>query len=174
MTTAGIIEELYLSPEVDRCIAKMVTKDLQGDFKQELFIIIGTMKADVLHTLYNTNRIKFYVTRIIINLAHQSRNTFLSTYKNNRVTYDTDAINRANPPSDYDQMEERIAAEDKELRQVAAVENMDEQFNTPYFRLLSHAVCDMGSMRKVSRETGVSVSAISRGIDKVRKHIADV
>lgn len=171
MTTSEIIEDLYLSPEVDRCILKLVNKEYQEDFKQELFIIIATMKEEVIVTLHKRNQLKFYIARVILNLCRHKRKFYHKQYLDRSVTYDTDAINRMNPPSDYNQMEERIAAEDREMQLVEAVEAFDSTFNTPYFRMLVHVVNNTGSMREASRQTGIDVSVISRSMKKVREHL---
>lgn len=197
MTTSDIIEELYLSPEVDRCILKSVPFNHIEDFKQELFIIIGSMRDEVIHRLYEAKQIRFYVAKIILNLTRNRRDVYHKKYLDHikkKVVYDPATVERITDGHEYysihkstihrnlvdqivsvqDDVTKRMQHEEREIRMLTEIENLDSTFNTPYFRMLIHTVNECGSMREASRQTGIDVSVISRSMAKIRKHLQSI
>lgn len=148
----------------------MVDERYREDFKQELFIIILEDKTGSVVDAYEAGKILFYTVRTIINLVYQKRNIFHKKYiTHSKITKEfTDKDIYCQPCEGF---EVRKLIENKEVKVLAELKNLDARFGTFYYRMLVELVKTSGSMREASRRTGIPVSTISRGIAVVRKHI---
>lgn len=171
MTVNAIIEQLYLSTELDDCICKTVRQDHREDFKQELILKIYDIPGKRLRDLWSRNELKYYVVRTIINLVKNKHKSYHKQYLDPSVTYDTDKVDQLNKCEEIECFEERMAFEERELKTLFEIDVMDERFNTPYYKLLVYLLKDKGSMRAVSRLTGIPVSSISEAVKKIRNHL---
>jgi hypothetical protein len=174
VTTSEIISDLYISRELDDCISKMVRAGDRGDFKQELFLIVATIEEGIIKRLHDDNKLKFYVVKIIMNLANQERNTYHKKYRSTKVVYDTDKVMSLPHPAESSEMEMRQAREDKEMVLVHEVSNLESKFKTHYYTRLCELIAEHGSMRAVSRLTGIPTMSISDAIKKVRNHLKTI
>lgn len=191
MTVNHIIEQLYNSKEVDDCIRKMVRQDHRQDFKQELFLKIYEIPAQRLLMLDERKELKFYVVRCLINLVKNNSSVYNKNYvkpERDNVTMWSDHKTRKEDNDDYsaafkneamlldlknpDELAERIESEERECRAINEINNnFDDAFNTPYYRTLVHLISEHGSMREVSRQTGIPIASISEAVKKARNHL---
>lgn len=161
-----IIEELFFSNELDSCIAKMVREDLRADFKQELFVIILNQDKTKIEEINDRGQLRYFVVRIVINLVSQTRNVFHKQYLNKTVSHPEDVRD------DYD----RELVMEKEIRHENAlrkISQMDEHFNTFYYRALTELVKRHGSMNKAAKASGIPLTTISNGFKKIRSHLKE-
>lgn len=173
MPVAEILTELYNSNDLDDCIRKMVKPHHQQDFKQELFLILHEKPSQLIIDLKKNKGLTYYVVRIILNLVNQKRNVYHKKYSDSTVIYDNDIVYQVQDESDP--IEERKSKEERELVLVDHINNrLDDQFKTPYYRMLVHLVNQHGSQRAVSRLTGIPVSSISEAVKRVRNHLNSI
>lgn len=175
MTFDQIISDLYISPDLDRCIAKQVRREDWDDFKQELFTIICGLDKEMVVKLHGEMKLKYYVVRIVINLSRQSNNKYKRTYQDKKMVYGDMA--EVIHPAEHNTLQERIEAERRELMLVDHVEHhLDDQLGTkfPYYRTLVKLIAEKGSIREVSRMTGIPAMSISDSMKKVRKHLLTI
>ena len=184
MTINAIIEQLYNSKEVDDCIKKMVRKDHQDDFKQELFLKIYEIPEERLVMLYENNGLKFYIVRSLINLVKNGSSVYNKNYirpERDRVGFSAESKDENETGkmkmvfidnTDPDELVRREKSEQKEAELIHEINNcFDEEFGTYYYRMLVHMIAELGSMRAVSRQTGIPIASISEAIKKVRNHL---
>lgn len=168
MSFDSIIEELFLSTELDDCIEKMVREDLRDDFKQELFVILLNQDKKKIEEIYGRNELKYFVVRIIVNLASQTRNVFHKKYLNKSVVSVGEFYEEADTicPEDETKMKNEIIFE--------KISEMDNHLGTFYYRALTELVKRHGSMNKAAKETGIPLTTISNGFKKIREHLKKV
>lgn len=113
----------------------------------------------------------FYVARVLINLLRQKNNTYHKQYKSGTEEL---IIGRDSPVMCEvpEEMEIRRIKEQDEVKALDKIEHMDEQLNTCYYRLLTVEYKKHGSMRELSRQTGIPVKSISDSFKKIRKHLS--
>lgn len=175
MTFEKIISDLYVSVELDRCIVKMVKAADREDFKQELFLILSTQSEELIQRLYQTGKLRFYVVRVIINLSRSKEHVYNKKYNDRRVVYDTDKVSSYVHPAENGEIEIRIAREERELRLCHEVQNnLEAHFGTWYYKALIDLINKHGSMRAVSRLTGINPCSIYRSVKKVREHLQSI
>lgn len=173
MAASVILEQLYSSNDLDDCIRKMVKQHHRQDFKQELFLILYEKPSQLIIDLHKNKGLTYYVVRIILNLVNQKRNIYHKKYSDNTVIYDNDIVYQV--PDESYPLEERQSREDRELVLVDHINNqLDDQFKTPYYRMLVHLVNEHGSQRAVSRLTGIPVSSICEAVKRVRNHLISI
>lgn len=163
MEADKIIIDLYKSKELDDCILKFVPAHLLDDFKQEVFLLLCEMDKE---KLVNIKDIKFYTVRIIINLATQVRNIFHKKYLLKNIEFEEKHVEQKE--SD---IKERLEFEKYEEEVLKHIGEMDNHFNTFFYRGLTEVLKKYGSMREVSRKTGIPIATVSRGIKKVREYL---
>lgn len=168
-----IITGIYSLPEIDDCISKLVTKELRPDFKQELFLILLGIDCDKINQMNGS--LKYFVVRIILNLVRQKRNIFHRTYLDKTIEYNTDKINyQASSPADHDTMMERIERENKEDQTISKLYGIDENMGNkeyPYHQEIIKLILECGSMREVSRRTGIPDQSVRNTVYRVRKYL---
>lgn len=194
MTVNEIIESLYNSSEVDDCIRRMVREDHRKDFKQELFIKIYDIPAERLLALNERGEIKFYIVRSLINLVKNKSSVYNKNYlrpeyekivmdqkTENRMADEQDGVFRSALPTaslsdidDPEHLNQRAETEQKEMKMLEEINNLDDRFGTHYYRTLVNLVSEAGSMREVSRRTGIPVASISEAVKKVRNHLKKI
>lgn len=165
---SAILTELYKSPEVDNCIWKMVGQTNREDFKQELFIIIADIDEKLLIRLHGEKKLKYYVVRVIINMVRWKRSIYQKKYVEPGRVIPIDGVQVGSEEIDITAREQH---EEREDRIIKEVNRLDDVFKSPYYALLVNYLQNDWSMRELAEATGISVSAISRGIKKVREHL---
>lgn len=141
---------------------------------------------------YKAKKILFYTVRVILNLVNHKRNIFHKKYiqhslitkqfiekgefdkgrsDSRLVEFKVNLNKRINICEPCEGIEVRRMIEDKEVKVLNELNNLDKSFGTFYYRMLTELVKKSGSMREASRRTGIPVCTISRGIAVVRKHL---
>lgn len=77
-----IIEELWLSKEVNQAFSKMQPEDLRDDLKSEVFMVLLEMPEDKLIGMYKRNELRFFLVRVMLNMIKSDRSGFYKLYRN--------------------------------------------------------------------------------------------
>ena len=77
-----IIEELWLSKEVNQAFAKMQPEDLQDDLKSEVFMVLLELPEDKLFGMYKRGELRFFLVRVMLNMIKSDRSGFYKMYRN--------------------------------------------------------------------------------------------
>lgn len=165
MSRNDILTELYYCDKIDECISRMIPRHNQQDFKQEIFLIIAAINESLLFSLYKANQLRFYIVRTIINQAKYKYSKYNKVYADRNIIYDTDKT------LNIVEQETEVISEEKEMELINKIDNMDEIFGSPAYRMMVILVDRYGSQREVSKQTGVSTWIINRGIKRVRKYL---
>lgn len=167
------ITQIYSAPEIDDCICKLVPRSLKADFKQELFLILLGIDCDKIDQMNGS--FKYFVVRVILNLCRQKRNVFHRTYLDKTVEYNTDKLNyQATSPADQDTMGDRADRETREDETIMRLVGIDEQLGNkdyPYHEQIVKLLAECGSLREVTKRTGIPHVTVHRTIKKVREHL---
>lgn len=83
MNREQIIQELYLSKDINDAIGKMNPIELQEDLRQEVFLVLCEMDEARLFQMYNDGYLKYFVVRTILNMAKSDRSTFYKKFRGN-------------------------------------------------------------------------------------------
>jgi len=166
-----MIADIYQSKDIDDCIQKLVISKHRQDFKHEVFLILCQIPCEEVIKMNGTFR--YYVVRIILNLARQKFNVYHRTYLNSQVVYDTDKLKyESSNPAEINTMAERAEREAKELEQVRRIINIDIEMGKddfPVYWATVKALVHCGSYRKLEEETGIPIATAHRTIQKVRE-----
>jgi DNA-directed RNA polymerase specialized sigma24 family protein len=167
------ITAIYNLSEIDDCITKLVSKDLRDDFKQELFLILLSIPCEKINSM--NGEIKYYVVRIILNLVRQKRNIFHKKYLDKTVEYNTDKLNyQTSSPADVDVMSSRAEREAEEENHINRLARIDIELGNqsyPYHAEIVKLVARFGSLREVSRQTGIPHVTVHRTLKRVRNQL---
>jgi len=153
----NILEELWSSKEVNDAIKKMQPVELQEDLKSEVFLIIAELPEDKLINLYDSNGLKFYMVRIILNLATGTDKRYYGKYRNFVEYKQVD-------------MAEEI---DNDIIDKAVVEFnklywYDKEIFTLYIERFN------SNAKELSRATGIPYMSIIRTINKIKKELKTI
>ena len=94
-----IIDEISkqkLVEEVVYNIGDRGDEDLK-DLIQDIYINLLEKEDNLIETLYNTNQLKFYIIRMVVNNIHSKNSPYYTKYKK-------DKINKANIEELYDKI----------------------------------------------------------------------
>ena len=75
------IDELFRSKKLNELVSKIDPVDLQDDLKQELAIVLLNYDCDKLKSIIFDGKFIGFVNNILWNLATQSNNVFIRTYR---------------------------------------------------------------------------------------------
>lgn len=95
-----IIQEMYLSTDINDAIGKMNPIDLQDDLRQEVFLVLCEMDEEKLFQMYDNGYLKYFIVRTILNMAKSDRSNF---YKKFRQVYQEIPITYEIKKEDYDE-----------------------------------------------------------------------
>lgn len=86
-----IISDIFQSEEYDKVINNLFKGDeyLKQDLKQELFLILLEKDEELIKNLYETNGLKFYFTRIVLNQVKSQTSPFYTKYRQSELKYET-------------------------------------------------------------------------------------
>lgn len=84
-----ILTKIFNDIEYDQLIDNIVkNEDInKDDLKQELFLSLLEKPDDLIIELYEDNRMKFYITRIIINQVYSKQSKYYYQYKKNNKEF---------------------------------------------------------------------------------------
>lgn len=95
-----IIQEMYLSTDINDAIGKMNPVDLQDDLRQEVFLVLCEMDESKLFEMYDGGYLKYFIVRTILNMAKSDRSNF---YKKFRQVYQEIPLAYEVKKEDYDE-----------------------------------------------------------------------
>lgn len=173
----NIVSQLYKNQELNDCIGKVIPTAYRDDFKQELFLILLEKNPTEIVRISESGKLLYYVVRIILNLSRQERNIFHTKYMDKRIDYDTEKVlYSTRNPAEVDTMEERQQRENQEDNFLTELSCIDEKLgnkNYPYYQSIVELIAKYGSMREVSRQTGIPKTTVARAAQRVRNHFND-
>jgi hypothetical protein len=76
-----ILQDLFLSRELANLLGKMQPEHLRDDLKQELFLILLQTEERKIVSLHQSNQLRFYATRIVLNMIASSSSPFHKQYR---------------------------------------------------------------------------------------------
>lgn len=128
--------------------------ELQQDLKSEVFLIIAELNEEKLFTLYDKGQIKFYMVKIILNLATGTDKRYYGKYRNFVEYVEKDIADT--PQNDIIDIaiEEynKLYWYDKEIMRLYS-----EEFNQ--------------NAKELSRATGIPYMSIIRTINKIKQQL---
>jgi len=167
------ISAIYSSNEIDDCIRKLIIPNNREDFKHEVFLILLQIPCDEIVRMNGT--FKFYVVRIILNLARQRNNIYHRLYIDKTVEYNSDKLAyETSSPADFDSMQERVSREEQELMDVQRLKTIDQEMGKkdfPVYWATLKALVECGSFRKLEQQTGIPAGTAHRTIQKIRDQL---
>lgn len=128
--------------------------ELQEDLKSEVFLIIAELSEEKLISLYESNGIKFYMVRIILNLATSTDKRYYGKYRN------------------FVEYKEKDIADEE---QNDIIDITLTQFNDLYWydkeilRLYSDEFNQ--NAKELSRATGIPYMSIIRTLNKIKNEL---
>ena len=99
MDKYNIIDEISKDKIVEEIVYNIGDKgdeDLK-DLVQDIYINLLEKEDSLIETLYNTNKLKFYIIRMVVNNIHSKNSPFYTKYKK-------DKINKVNIEELYDKI----------------------------------------------------------------------
>jgi len=149
-----ILTELWNSKEVNDAIKKMHPVDLQEDLKSEVFLIIAELPDDKLINLYEKGYIKFYMVRIILNLATGTDKRYYGKYRN---------------------FVEYVEKDKEDVKDIDLTEDVVKQVNNLYWYekeiLHLYAIEFNQNAKELSRAIGIPYMSIIRTINKIKQEL---
>lgn len=165
-----VITNIYQDTEIDDCISKLVTKGLRDDFKQELFLILLKLPCETIDELKGD--LKYYVVKIVLNLVRQKRNVFHKKYLDNRIEYNTDKlILQSDNQPDFSERVNKENFEDSLLEKIFGIDIELGNHSYPYYEAMIRLLAECGSLRNVTKKTGIPKSTVHRTVNKIRNHL---
>lgn len=87
MDKYGIIDEISKNKLVEEIVYNIGTRgdeDLK-DLIQDIYINLLGKEDSLVETLYNTNQLKFYIIRMVVNNIHSKNSPFYTKYKKDKI-----------------------------------------------------------------------------------------
>jgi hypothetical protein len=95
-----VIQEMYLSSDINEAIGKMQPYELQDDLRQEVFLVLCEMDEIKLFEMYDGGYLKYFIVRTILNMAKSDRSNF---YKKFRQIYQEIPLTYDIPKEEYNE-----------------------------------------------------------------------
>jgi hypothetical protein len=96
-----VIQEMYLSTDINDAIGKMQPRELQDDLRQEVFLVLCEMDESKLFDMYDGGYLKYFIVRTILNMAKSDRSNF---YKKFRQVYQEIPLTYEVKKDEYDEI----------------------------------------------------------------------
>jgi hypothetical protein len=169
-----ILTALYSSPELEALLAKMHPEHLREDLKQELFLVLASLPDAKLTDLHNSGGLRFWATRVVLNMTCSSSSPFYKMYRKSNVEFEeTPTFKLPSYATNFDEVEE------KEVKHTALLDAVNKSLDTQswYDRELFTRYVEAGSAEKLRRKmketTGNPIprNSILNTVKKVRESI---
>lgn len=158
MTREQIITQLYNSPDLNNVIKGIDPEHLRDELKQEVILVICELPEDKLLKLHEAGHLRFYVWRVITNMAYSSTSKFYRVF-------------RKPHPTIHDNMTEELTEQDNQhieiINRMCESPETAEWFNGRILKLYA----ELGTMDKVAKEIGIPKNAIFRAVHTARKMV---
>ena len=82
-----IIDEISKNKVVEEIVYNIGSKgdeDLK-DLVQDIYINLLEKEDNLIETLYNTNQLKFYIIRMVVNNIHSKNSPYYTKYKKDKI-----------------------------------------------------------------------------------------
>ena len=83
MTKGEIIETIAKQRMVEQIVSNIAKKedDLNNDLVQDIYLNLLEKEETLIQQLFNTNQIRFFITRMTLNNLHSTNSPFYMKYK---------------------------------------------------------------------------------------------
>lgn len=130
---------------------------MREDLKQELFIILCEKKEEFIQQLHESNGLKYYTVKILINLTRSYTSSFYKKYvAKDYALNDEHYLKVIEDPHEYETFVQNISV---------AVNNLHWYKST-----IVKEYADK-TLRAISKETGIPTSSIHLTIKEARKEV---
>jgi len=151
-------------------IKKTKDSDLSEDLVQETFLQLMSMNQHKLLIIIESGKIKTYICKILMVKYYSKKSQFnrkFVQYKKKKIESDESFLEHlANKNSEV--VEEVNSHNQKLKKQIDDVLETIDEYDKDLFKLYFESGI---SIRKLSKETGISFKSIQYTIEKVKKHI---
>lgn len=163
-----ILVNLYFNNKINQALNKLNPVELRDDAKQELFLILAKMPDDKFMSIHNSKNssnesgLIWWSIRTLCNMLKSDRSTFARIYRTHLTEY-----KEAHDP--VFEIEDRCINEDE----------MSETLNNEllslhwYERTALEESIKVGSVLKLSRETGIPYRSLFTTIRTTKKKLRD-
>jgi DNA-directed RNA polymerase specialized sigma24 family protein len=174
-TKNEIISELYKSREFNDCIGRMEPEHLRDDLKAEVMLALLEKDDQFIIDIHFRGELKFFTTRIILNLIKSNTSPFYKKYRMTHSSLDTTykepialvVISKlgptASPESEISDRLRRELEEDKVKQYIKTLYWYDREIVELYIKL--------GNYRAIEKETGIPFESCYSTVKKVIKKI---
>lgn len=131
-----------------------IAGQLSEDLFQHIWVVLLEMNHEKITNIHKKGYLQFYIYRMIVNEARNPNNPFLKMHKAKFEQLDMEFMDD-NIKKEFDDNEKK------------ALDLIGNQFwyDTKMFELYA----ELGSLRKVSAQTGIKYGAIHQTVNKVKK-----
>lgn len=198
MTAGEIISQMYAHPEVNQCFRKMKPpskfngsrKEFQDELKAETFRVLCERDPCDIVQMYNDNRLRFFIIRIILNLVKQTNNVIHVNYLSRNTYHLLEEISNEMDVVEHSEHRKLGYLEAvKNHRNVLAVEDKDpdtelhtetlavldwmrnESSALNYYANLITLYANLGNIRAVADKTGIPAMSVHQAIKRAKEII---
>ena len=169
MNNSVALRELANNPEY-KDICKKVSKGspLYEDLFQEVFIIIADYDKEKIKEIHSKGQLKYFFTRIVMNNFNSSSSPFY--YKHRANGYKVGVADLTHVPDPIEDYDHKI---DKQLAfiQTALTTEGEDTRSDWYKKTILRKYQELGSYDKVSKATGIPLTAVYETIKEFKKEI---
>lgn len=82
-----IIDEISKNKLVEEIVYNIGSKDDEDlkDLVQDIYINLLEKEDNLIETLYNTNQLKFYIVKMVVNNIHSKNSPYYTKYKKDKI-----------------------------------------------------------------------------------------
>ena len=82
-----IIDEISKDKIVEEIVYNIGSKDDEDlkDLIQDIYINLLEKEDNLIETLYNTNQLKFYIVKMVVNNIHSKNSPYYTKYKKDKI-----------------------------------------------------------------------------------------
>ena len=82
-----IIDEISKNKIVEEIVYNIGSKDDEDlkDLVQDIYINLLEKEDSLIETLYNTNQLKFYIVKMVVNNIHSKNSPYYTKYKKDKI-----------------------------------------------------------------------------------------
>lgn len=87
MDKYNIIDEISKNKIVEEIVYNIGSKDDEDlkDLIQDIYINLLEKEDNLIETLYNTNQLKFYIVKMVVNNIHSKNSPYYTKYKKDKI-----------------------------------------------------------------------------------------
>ena len=139
-----------------------ICSDNTDDLWQETLLILLEYNEEKIINLHTTGKLKFFVCKIMMNQSHSNSSAFHKKYRKQDFFYKSDIDNE-----EYDYEQDVLINKCVSEMSLYASSNDNNWYRNELFKLY----IEQGSMRELSKNTGIPVMSIHRSINEFKNDI---